>query len=768
MINLLDEHFKFIEDFKIKVEQYKNNEIDPLRFKAFRVSMGTYEQRERETYMTRLRTPGGFVNLEQLEVISDLASKYSQGRIHLTSREDIQFQNVELHDVHKIMEALIKVGIITKGTGGNTVRNVALSPLSGVSKDEVFDVTAYVKEVTDYLIKDPSTMNLPRKYKLAFSNSQEDTGNATIADLGFIAKIENGVKGFEVYGGGGFGGNPRVSIKLENFIEAKNVLYYVQAMKELFEKEGDRTNKHKARIRYIVHRLGEEKFVELFNNQLKIVKERENLDLVIDDKSFQKISYEKGQAIVIEDKYKNILIQQKQEGYYSVYVHPQSGNLRAEDLDILIDFVKSLSYEVTFRITTTQGLYVRDLKGEDAKKVVALIENFGAVFNLDSSVTCAGASTCQLGLCLSQNLLTGIKEEFKEADDEIKGALPRLFISGCPNSCGQHQKGAIGFSGRAKRSQDGLIPSYSISFGGRVGAGEAKMGEVFGDIPAKKIPKYLLELAKLKAASGIRDFDTFLSQKREDIKNLVEAYSSIESFNENSDLYYDFGSCKKFSIEGRGAGECSTGVFDVIKLDLANTDSSLQKFNVSKDSSDLYSAAVSAARALLILKAVDTDKDRQIFKEFIKNFVNEGYLKDSIKELFDELIDYKLGDVKDISSKEEDIKYLANKVKDMYVSLNGELEITLPKEVETEIEEKSELVKSEVEVIDFRGVQCPINFVKVKVELSKIKSGDRRGFYLDDGAPINNVPQSIEKEGHKIISIDTNYDGYNLLVIEKK
>lgn len=768
MINVLEEHFKAVEDFKIKAEQYKKKEIDPLRFKAFRVSMGIYEQRERETYMTRLRTPGGFVNLEQLETVSELAKNYSQGKIHLTSREDIQFQNVELDSVHKIMEALIKVGIITKGTGGNTVRNVALSPLSGVAKDEVFDVTGYVKAVTDYLIKDPSTMNLPRKYKLAFSNSPEDTGNATIADLGFIAKIENGVKGFEVYGAGGFGGNPRVSIKLEDFVEAKEVLYYVQTMKEVFEKEGDRTNKHKARIRYIVHRLGEEKFVELFNNHLKVVKERQNLDLLLDEEVLSTATYEDGKEIQIEEKYKNILVEQKQKGYYSVYVHPQSGNLTAKDLDKLIDFVKSLSYEVSFRITTTQGLYIRDLKGDDAKKVVEIVEGFGALFNLDSSVTCAGASTCQLGLCLAQNLLTGIKGEFVGADDEVKAALPRLFISGCPNSCGQHQKGAIGFSGRAKRSSDGLIPSYSVSFGGQVGANEAKMGEVFGDVAAKKIPKFLLELANVKVTSEIEDFNDFIVQKREDIKNLIEKHSSIESFDENSDLYYDFGSSKRFSIEGRGAGECSTGVFDVIKLDLANAESSIQKFAVSKDSSDLYSSAVSAARALLILKGIDTDKDRQIFKEFTKNFVDTGYLKESIKDTFDEFIDYKLGDINDISSKEEDVKYLLNKVKDMYGSLNGQLEITLPKEVEFEAEDKSEVAASSVEVIDFRGVQCPINFVKVKVELSKIKSGDRRGFYLDDGAPINNVPKSVEKEGHKIVDIDTNFDGYNLLIIEKK
>lgn len=771
MINILDEHFESIEEFKIKAEQYENGEIDPVRFKAFRVAMGIYEQRVKETYMTRTRIPGGVITLEQFEVINEIAKKYSHGKIHLTSRQDIQFHNVELDDVYTIMKELIKVGIITKGTGGNTVRNVECSPLSGVSADEVFDVTPYVKEVTNYLIKDPSTMNLPRKYKIAFSNSPQDTGNATISDLGFIAKISEGKRGFEVYGGGGLGGSPRAALKLSDFIEDKEALYYIQAMKEIFEREGDRNNKHKARIRYIVYRLGEEKFIQLFNEQLEKVKREKNLDLNIDV-----IEEEVKQGVKsnfnINKEYEIVLFQQKQPGYYSVYIHPQSGNLNSGELDKVLDFIKSLNYEVTIRLTNTQGFFVRDLKEEDAVKLLDIIADFASTISIDHSITCAGSSTCQLGLCLSQNLLQGIKEEFKEASVEVKRALPKLFISGCPNSCGQHQKGKIGLSGKAQRSEDGLVPAYSISFGGGVGADTAKIGEVYGDIIAKKIPKYLLELSNLKSNSEYEDFDEFLKNKSEEIKELIYKYSEVETFKENADLYYDFGTCEKFSLKGRGAGECSTGALDVMKLDLSNAENSLEKFNITKNSDDLYAAAVSASRVLLILKAIDTNKDREIFKEFIKNFVDTGYLKASVTELIDILIDYKLGDIKDISDKLSDIEYVVNKVKAMHDSLNGHLEITLQKETEEDnnsISESEEASQSkDYEVIDFRGVKCPINFVKVKIELSKIKSGDKRGFYLDDGDPISNVPKSVETEGHKIVSIDSDYEGYNLLVVEKK
>jgi len=766
MINITEESYKVVEDFREKAEQYLSGKLDPIRFKAFRVSMGVYEQRTSETYMVRTRIPGGVITLKQLQCISDISKKYALGKIRLTSRQDIQFQNIKLIDVYKIMKELVDNGIITKGTGGNTVRNVECSPLSGVSVDDIFDVTPYMGEVTNYLLKDPSTMNLPRKYKIGFSNSAEDTANATISDLGFIAKIVDGKKGFEVYGGGGFGGNPKVSLKLKDFIYSKDVLYYVQAMKELFEKEGDRSNKHKARIRYIVERLGKEKFIQLFNDDLKKVKADKSIDLIIDETVEQKYLV-RDETLEISKIYKSVLFSQKQKGYNSVYVHPEGGTLAARGLQNILDFISKLDYKVSVRLASTQGFYVRDLKQVDAIELLKITAAFSSNFNIYNSVTCAGASTCQLGLCLSQNLLKGIKEEFEKCCEEIKTSLPRVFISGCPNSCARHQLGKIGLSGRAKRTADGLMPAYSVSFGGNAHIGGAKMGEVFGDVPAKKIPKYLVELAALKNTSGYECFDEFLENSEKDIRVLTDKFALVETFKENPDLYYDLGASEKFSIEGRGPGECSTGVFDVIKLDLSNAENSLAQYKSANGSQDLYDCALSSARTLLVLKGIDTAKDREIFKEFNKNFAQTGYVKKSIKELFDILIDYKIGDVSDLTSNALDVEYLYNKVKAMYESLNGQLEITLAKEVEPEVSKETADVK-DFEIIDFRGVKCPINFVKVKIQLSKIKSGEKRGFYLDDGDPIKNVPLSVEKEGNKIISIDNNYEGYNLLVVEKK
>ena len=760
MLNIPEAIKQDIEEHKKRVGEYVAGTIDPTRFKAFRVPMGIYEQRERETYMTRIRAAGGLITLEQLKKVKELADLYGQGKVHFTTRQDLQLHGMTIEETVPIIEGLLEVNMITRGTGGNTPRNVASSPLSGVAVDEAFDVAPYAEETTNYLIQDPSVYNLPRKYKIAYSNSPEDTANATITDLGFIAKIKDGKKFFEVYGGGGLGGNSRVSLLLEEEIPAEEALYHVQAMRELFEAEGDRSNKHKARIRHIVHRIGEEEFRKKYKEYVAKVKQEKSLDLVIEetveDKSHGKVTAFQS----------NLLYPQKQQGLYAVYVHPENGNLSTTALEEILEFLSSLSYEPSIRLTSTQAFFVRDLNGEDAEKFIELITKYISSFDIDNSIACAGASTCQLGLCLSQGLLSAIKERFKTVSEEVKSILPRIFISGCPNSCGQHQKGLIGFSGKAKRVEEGLIPMYSILLGGKVKVGETVLGTAYGDIVAKRIPEFLVELGNLQLKLGYTDFEDFIEKQKEEILALIQQYGDVEAVKQDLNVYYDFGACEKFSLKGRGPGECSTGVMDVIQLDLSNAQRDLQEFEASKNSVKLYQAGLSAARTLLILRGVDSSKEREIFQEFIKHFVDTGYVKQSVKELINYFMDFKLGDIDTLEPHIEEVKYVVDRVKALYDSLSPQLEITLAKE--QEVEESAPPASQQSEVVDLRGVKCPMNFVKAKIALAKVPGGNILGFYLDDGEPIKNVPKSIEGEGHSVLSIDDQYEGYNLLLVKKK
>ncbi len=753
------------KNYRVKVEDLKKGLIEPERFLPYRVAMGIYEQRDNDVYMVRTRIPAGVISLSQLKKVSELAKKYSYRYVHFTTRQGIQFHKVTLDDTVNIMEELLEVGIVTKGTGGNTARGVGCSPLSGVSKDDVFDVTPYALATTEYALNNPTIFNLPRKFKIAFSNTPEDTGNATVADLGFVAKIEKGEKGFEVYGAGGFGGNPNVAIKLKDFIPAQEVLYHIQAMKELFEEEGDRINKHKARIRYILRRLGEKGFRASYQEFLEKVKREKSLELSFLNSIPCKST---GKPFMGSSP---VVIEQKNMGYYSVYIHPENGNLNADNLDQVIDFVASLDYEPSIRLTNTQGFFVTDLQGSHAEELLDIILKFASSFSIDNSIACAGAATCKLGLCLSQNLLSSIKGRFEKVERDIKEQLPRVYISGCPNSCGQHQKGEIGLYGKVKRTDDGLVPMYSVLFGGAVGVGRAVLGTEYGVVPAKKIPEFLYQLAELKYRSEISIFAEFVKEETESINTLMQKFTLIETEAENPGLYFDFGSKEKFSLKGRGPGECSAGVLDVIKLDISNAKANISDFTKTKESAKLYDASVSAARALLILKGIDTTKDRLIFKEFISHFIDTGFIKEDIKTLVDYLLDYKLGDLDSLENHYAEVKYLVNKVSKMYESLNPKLEITLDKETEhNSSQDKAQKVDKDsfFKIIDLKGVKCPMNFVKAKIELTKIKSNETIGFKLDDGEPIKNVPQSIRSEGHKIVKIDNSFSGYNLLVVNKK
>lgn len=538
MIKITEDILKSVDEFKNNIQRYKEGKFENI--KSFSPIMGIYKQRLNDTYMVRPRIPGGEITIAKLKDISEIANKYAQGELRFTTRQDIQFHNVELDDLNNILDSLIKCGLTTKGAGGDGIRNVTCSPLSGVSLDEIFDVTPYVKQVTNFMMKDPANLKLPRKYKISFSNSPEDTANATVSDIGFIAKIVDGKRGFEVYAGGGLGNNAKIALKLEDFIEDTMALYYVQAMKQVFEREGDRTNRRKARLRYVVERLGEKEFIQMFKNELDNLKAKQDLRLKIDiiEENMQDISSINESKW--EEKYKNIVYPQKQVGYYSLYIHPQNGKMSTNYLDKLVNFLTSINYKISIRLTMTQGFFVRDLKKKDAQTLIDITSDYVSIFNVDNSISCVGPKICNFGINNSQGLLDSIIEAFKETTVDIKSALPKMFISGCHNSCAHPQKGLIGFIGKKKRTDDGLIPVYAISFNGRVGSNVTRFGEVYGEIAAKKIPKFLLELALLKVNSGYTDFTQFIENSEVEVKTLVAKYSSLERLSENQDLYSDF------------------------------------------------------------------------------------------------------------------------------------------------------------------------------------------------------------------------------------
>lgn len=719
---------KEITEYENYINEYKKGIIDKQKLRAFRVPMGIYEQRIDDTFMVRIRIPGGNITLSQFKKLIEIAKKYTNKPLHLTTREEIQLHNIELEDTVKIMKELKEAGLASRGGGGNTVRNITGSFDSGISKDEVFDITPYVIALTERMIQEQDSWTLPRKFKIAFSNSSSDTGLATVNDLGFIAKInEKGEKGFSVYLGGGMGANSNIGIKIFDFIPDKEVYNITKTAKNLFDKYGNRKNRHKARLRFVLYNLGEEEFIKKFLIEYENVK----------NKNYPSLNL------------RNFDIQNK--GFIEIPIF--CGDLSFDKAQKIINISKNFG-EFSLRLTPRQNILIKNIPEnlvEHFKKELIennIIENtkYGFLYN---AISCAGASTCRLGICLSKNLLKAIKDRFEKDKPDIENLDElKINISGCPNSCGQHLLGDIGFFGKAKKINDRYVPFYYVVAGAEIGENKTKFAEKLGEIAAYDIPDFmekLLTLINKEKKSNWAEY--YKNSGKEQILKLLENYATIPDFNINKNYYFDWYEQREFSILEKVEGECSAGLFDLIDYDFKMAEDKINR-------SDLKSAFIYICRALLITKGIEIkdDRDAPIWfeKKFLGNHINKKYT--FLIEKYKKEQDFDI----------EEIKDFYNAVKDLYEKMDNSLKFPEIKKAEV----KNEIRNEEIIFKDFRGVPCPLNFVKAKLVLENIKYGEKLKILLDDGEPIENVPASLRAEGHKILE-QKKIENYWEVLIEK-
>ena len=720
--------------YRSRVKKFLDGQTSPVAFRAYRVPMGIYEQRTVGKFMVRIRIGAGLVLPHQLERVAQLSKTYGNGIIHVTTRQDIQIHEVDIEDTPDVLEGLLEAGLSSRGGGGNTVRNVTACPEAGVCQEEEFDVAPYAIAAAEYLLQDRSSFNLPRKFKLVFSGCSKDCAFASIADLGFFAHMKNGVKGFSVYAAGGLGSNPAVAAKIENFIEAEEIFEIAEAMKRLFDQYGDRANKHKARLRYVLARVGIEEFIKLYRAQRDILK-TEGLPYTVpkirDISSIYKVP----------------------EKPVTVRLRLKNGDIPADDLN-KVGQIAAKYGQGLIRTTQLQDLLITGIGEEDIDKVHSELKKLSIdVFGDGSSkiVACAGASTCKLGLCLSRGLADAISN--KLSHNGFSADLPEttIRISGCPNSCGHHCIASIGFQGKAKRVNGKLMPCYDVLVGAQTVEGDAHLGKRIGTVPAKKIPELLAEA-----------FDAG-EIKEEKLTNLVGKYSDFSSEQFPDDYYYDYGSNEPFSLAGRGPGECGAGVTEVIKLDIDEAKDALK--SAPANSENIYKAVVAAARALMVTFGLEPKKDREIFAAFTKGLIEPGWVKPQIQQLLDDVIDWRMGDresIEDLFSQAED---LTKRVEELYLSLDANLKFKIEP-----VAKKTNVDKSDADnhVIDLRGVGCPLNFVKAKLELEKLDTGAILGVLLDEGEPVRNVPASFAEQGQEVLEVKNSGDHFCVKVRRKK
>ncbi|MGB3367103.1 MAG: nitrite/sulfite reductase [Acidaminobacteraceae bacterium] len=509
-----------------------NSELSDDEFYHYASSMGVYRQREKGTFMIRPRIFSGVVTYKQLIKVLEIAKEFSGGEIHLTTRQSIQFHKLSLEDTTHVISKLKLVDLVSKGAGGNSIRNIACPASSGVDPDEVFDVTPHALSATEFALTLDGIVELPRKYKIAFSNSSEDEAYALYSDLGFIAKSENDKRGFEVYVAGGLGGEPTVAFKFSDFIDEDEIFAYILAMKRLFEDHGDRENRSKARIRFIRYRLGDIAFKDLYEKYIltaaKDIKNSNWKSTVTFESSETEVVSNKRYTISNDNFSDRRIRTQKQNGNYSFLVQPQKGDLKSCDIEKLIDFIEEYELKdvLEFRLSNEQALLVRNLSLEDANKLSTLFSDTNGKTNIERSISCTGAKNCRIGLCDSQELLKSILELSNTYEDRNKSKLPKLFISGCKNSCGWHWIGALGFAGKKIKTANGVKEGFEIYLAGNTGAKSSKLGSYIGILPNEEIILFLRIVFDKFIELGESSFEVFISKQSSFIREQVEKLTS--------------------------------------------------------------------------------------------------------------------------------------------------------------------------------------------------------------------------------------------------
>ncbi|MDR1666744.1 MAG: sulfurtransferase TusA family protein [Bacteroidales bacterium] len=762
------------------VKGFREGSVPAVQFKAFRVPMGIYEQRKDDVYMVRIRTTGGVIYPEQLLEVMEIARRHRSDLLHITTRQEIQIQNLELEEITPVLYELKAAGLSAKGGGGNTVRNILVSEESGIFDGEIFDTTPYAMALTTKLIAEPDSYLLPRKMKIAFSSDDRQIDYAAINDLGLVAKIKNGRRGFMVYAGGGGGSNPSVGWLLSDFVPENELYAIAGALKTMFSEHGNRKNKHKARLRYIFYRLGEEATLRLIGEYYEAAKKTAPLfapEAAPEERPH--VGYTPPTGIRIDDGYdiwrKRYVREQRQEGYNSILVPFMAGNLRI-DHEASTKAVKKLLHFVapfgrhTIRFTTTQNIRLRNIPAAALPELYLLLKDIvpemHAPLLVNNIVSCTGADTCRLGVALSKGLAAAIRKELMNSTLDLERLSDtRIHISGCPNSCGQQIWADIGFSGKILRN-DRIYPGYQVHLAANRG-NKPHIAEPAGQINARDIPKFVVRLLAsfLEVQPRYPNLTAWLeTDGKKQALQLLAAYEEVPSFADDKNYYFDWGAETVFSVIGRGAAECSAGLFDMIDFDLNLIEEHRKTLetetNPQETNRHLYGIGYSASRMLLITRGAEPKTTEDVFEMFATHFIAFGLVDERFRKITETL---KQAQPEDELPKDE-ILALADTVIELYKNMDDSLQF---KTAKTETPAEPPKPKTEKRFKDLRGVLCPMNFVQTKIQLAPMKNGELLEIWLDDGQPIANVPGSVRGEGHEVLE-QTRMDDYWKVVIRKQ
>jgi sulfite reductase (ferredoxin) len=622
--------------------------------------------------MMRIKVPYGGLSVAQLETLAQLADEYADSILHVTTRQDFQLHFVHIDDTPDLMRRLAAVGLTTLEACGNSVRNVTACPLAGVCRTQTFDVTPYADALTFYLLGHDDVQDFGRKFKVAFSGCEHEAcALVKMHDLGFLARVQevDGVarRGFAIYVGGGLGTVPHQAKVLAEFVPEEEILPVSQAVCRVFARLGEKKNRNRARIKFLVATLGIEEFRRLVEEERKVlpydprwtayladIPRETAADVVVAAQAPPVVvaladipvlgsngngngahGHQQGENRYAEWLRTNVY-QQRQAGFYAVTLNLPLGDISTTQALALADIARAYVGD-NLRTTVEQNIVLRFVAEGDLPALYTALAGAGLATpgagTIVDITSCPGTDTCKLGIAASRGLAGELRTQLAAQNGNLPQAVQdlRIKVSGCFNSCGQHHVADIGFFGNSRRRDNRTVPHFQVVLGGQWQENAGSYGLALGAVPSKAIPAVLEAITGRYVADRLEDesFQGWVTRLgKKEVKGIIDPFTAVPSYDENPAYYSDWGDPREFTIGDIGVGECAGEIISLFAFEIAKAEAVHFEAILAYDEGQYaladeraYLAMLAAARALVRTQFLDVGDDPQrIVAEFRTRF----------------------------------------------------------------------------------------------------------------------------------------------------
>ena len=765
-----------VDEFEAGYKAFRDGRMSEERFTPFRLQMGVYGQRQEGVQMVRAKLPGGCITADQMDVIAECVELYA-GRLptdgtlteapekvaHVTTRQDIQANFVALDDMPSFLRKLDAAGLTTREACGNTVRNVTTCFLAGRCPAEHADVTIHARKFTEFFLRHPLGQQFPRKFKVTFSGCATDCGLSGMHDAGFIATHKDGKAGFQVWAAGGLSSQPMGALLLEEFIEESELFVVGEALMRMHFKYSDRKRRARARMKYVAQKLGAEGFVEEYKKQRAVIEKTHS-----DDAGYAEANW---RAPTAELPFSDSGVVEQHNGQSAILLNLFRGDMTPDQCRAVASAARAAGTD-ELRVTTEQGMVICDVESNKVDEAVAILTAAGLqteyARGISDVVACPGTETCRLGITSSRGLAAALQPLMADLKKDHTLAGITVKASGCQHSCGRHHIADLGFHGMAKKVAGQAVPHYQLHVGGSGVAG-SPLAFATDPVPAKYAPEAgIAVLDAYKAGRSedetMHDWATRLG--KEGISEILTPYKADAG--EVEGLIYDWSENEAFNTKGNKKGECAGAVLSMSDALISEAEYELLIARAHTDAmfwaealTALRRSSISAARAYLVPYGEAPEEDSSVFGLLAANAAGDADVMAGLNAVQSALMNIDLADPGAGVTK-------LKEVQGAWVALAAKRFAAVPESTEEASEAVAAAeVSSDAVLLDLSGVACPMNFVKTKIKLTTMPVGSLLDVILDDGAPIENVPLSLEEQGQKVLNKEQISDTQWKIRVEK-